>query len=219
MPDEPYRPAHQLVKWLTILLVAYAAIHLAALASGWLEIDLLQRAADEEITDAEAEASDQRQALIGLAQLGSLIALIVLFCLWIPRANRNARAIGATGMRFTPRWCVIWYVIPIMSLFRPYQAMKEIWMASAPADATPWQQRATSPVLGVWWALWLTSIVTGQLSFRLTMWAEDLDGYLMASWASFAGSAVDLALAIAAMLVVRGIHDMQERSRYTTVFD
>ncbi|MHC5053008.1 MAG: DUF4328 domain-containing protein, partial [Planctomycetota bacterium] len=147
MRDEPYRPADQLVKWLTILLVANAVIGVIALWSGWLEIDLIERAADEEISDEEADASDQRQGLIGLAQVGILIALIVLFCLWIPRANRNARALGATGMRFTPRWCVIWYLIPIMNLFRPYQAMKEIWKASVPNEATPWQHRPASPIL------------------------------------------------------------------------
>ena len=163
--------------------------------------------------------NDLRQGLIGLVQGGTYIALVVLFCLWIPRANRNARALGATGMRFTPRWCVIWYVIPIMNLFKPYQAMKEIWMASVPADATPWQQRAASPLLGWWWALWLASGVAGRLSFRLSWRAEELDEILRASWATFVADALDIPLAIVAMLLVRGIHARQEYSRTTTVFD
>jgi hypothetical protein len=136
MRDPIYRPSHRLVKWMTILLVANAVICLAALWSGWLEIDLIERAVEEEITDAETEANDLRQGMIGLAQFGTRITLIVLICIW-PRANRNARALGATGMRFTPGWCVGWYFVPIMNLFRPYQAMKEIWMASVPSDATP----------------------------------------------------------------------------------
>ncbi len=52
MLDQPYRAAGQLVKWMTILLVANAVICLVALVSGWLEIDLLERAAYGEITDA-----------------------------------------------------------------------------------------------------------------------------------------------------------------------
>jgi hypothetical protein len=71
----------------------------------------------------------------------------------------------------------------------------------------------------VWWALWLASSVAGQLSFRFTMTAEDLDETLRASWATFASDAVDIPLAMVAMLVVRGIHAMQERRRCTTVFD
>jgi hypothetical protein len=218
MRDSVYLPAGGLVKWLTILLVAKAVIGVVALWSGWLEIELIERAA-EGISDDEADANDQRQGLIGVAQFGMLIALIVLFCLWIPRANRNARALGATGMRFTPRWCVIWYVIPIMNLFRPYQAMKEIWKASVPNEATPWQNREASGILPLWWTLWLASGFAGRLAWKLSTRAEDLDEILRGSWATFVADAVDIPLAVVAMLLVRGIHAMQERSRYTTAFD
>lgn len=219
MPDEPYRSAVRLVKWLTILLAAEATLGLLALWSGWLEIELLERLSHEEVTEAEAGASDLRQGLIGLAQLGLLIALVVLFCLWIPRANRNARALGAGGMRFTPRWCVIWYVIPILNLFRPYQAMKEIWQASVPGDATAWRERTAPPILPLWWALWLISGFAGQLALRLSMRAVELEDILRGSWATLFADAVDIPLALAAMRLVRDIHAMQERRRTTTVFD
>ncbi|MHC4817668.1 MAG: DUF4328 domain-containing protein, partial [Planctomycetota bacterium] len=214
-----YRSAKELVKWMTILLVAHAVTCLVAVGSGWLEINLLERIGEGEYTDAEIEANDLRQSLIILVQAATLITLIVLFCLWTPRANRNARALGATGMQFTPRWCVIWYLIPIMNLFKPYQAMKEIWLASTPADATPWQQRVASPLLGWWWALWLVSGVAARASFRFSWRAESLDEYLTASRITLVSDAVDIPLAIVAMLLVRRIHAMQERSRYTTAFE
>jgi len=248
MLDEPYRSAEQLVKWLTILLVANAVICLLAVWSGWREMETVERIAEieaqleeledelwEEIPEDELEWETPEGAptqswvdayvttggvlvlLIGLGQVCVGIALIVLFCLWIPRANRNARALGATGMRFTPRWCVIWYLIPIMHLFRPYQAMKEIWMASDPSGGTPWQQREVSLILPLWWTLWLISSFASQAAYGWPLQPED--DPIRATGATIFADAVDIPLAIVAMLLVRNIHRMQEHSRTTTVFD
>ncbi|MHC4974407.1 MAG: DUF4328 domain-containing protein [Planctomycetota bacterium] len=174
MSDEPYRPAERLVKWLTILLVAYAVFCLMAAWFGWqamreVEAELAELQAereqdDELIVDGEPTQSfvhayilPGELTLAFLGQFGAGIALIVLFCLWIPRANRNARALGATGMVFSPRSCVIWYLIPILNLFVPYLAMKEIWLASDPSGA--WQRRKASLLLPLWWGLFLLSIL------------------------------------------------------------
>jgi len=242
MLDEPYRSASQLVKWLTILLVAHAVFCLLAAWLGWREMETAERLSEVEAAAAEPEAQLEEQIqeefqenewteswvdaeivpaeeiLVPLGQVGVLIALIVLFCLWIPRANRNARALGATGMRFTPRWCVIWYLIPIMNLFRPYQAMKDIWLASDPAGGTPrWQQRRVSPILPLWWTLWLVSSFASNAAYGWTWQPEDEP--LRATGATVFSDVVDIPLAIVAMLLVRNIHGMQEHSRTTTIFD
>lgn len=242
MLEEPYRPATKLVKWLTVLLVAHAVICFLAAILGWTEMRAADQRADlePEVTDIEAELereideleagfepegeeswvdADETEPLTGedilvLLQAWVAIALIVLFCLWIPRANRNARALGAQGMQFTPRWCVIWYLIPIMNLFRPYQAMKEIWLASNPSGR--WQQRDVSPLLPLWWALWLISNFASQAAYG---WLQSDDDPLRVTGAMVFSDAVDVPLAIVAMLLVRQIHARQEHSRYTTVFD
>ena len=69
----------------------------------------------------------------------------ILVLTWIHRANHNARQLGADDMRFTPGWAVGWYFVPIAWFWKPYQAMKEIWLASAnPSD---WRGRPVSPLL------------------------------------------------------------------------
>jgi hypothetical protein len=77
----------------------------------------------------EVDVSDF-QGIIAILQLVNLVVLIVLFCIWIYRANSNARQLGATDMQFSPGWSVGWYFIPIANLWKPYQAMCEIWRAS-----------------------------------------------------------------------------------------
>src|SRR5690606_28980720 len=88
------------------------------------------------------------------------------------RAGHNARAIGAEGMKISPGWAVGWYFIPIATLWKPYQAMKEIWQASH--SPTDWEKRDSGPFLAIWWVLWIVSNGLGQALFRMSMRAEEI---------------------------------------------
>ena len=91
---------------------------------------------------------------------------------------------------------------------------------SDPSGGTPrWQQRAASPLLAWWWALWLVSGAAGLLALRAWVPTEDWDELRRAARATFASDSMNIPCAIVTLLVVRSIHGMQERSRYTTVFD
>ena len=74
--------------------------------------------------------NDNRTLLIAVVAMLVNIATIVVFLIWINRANKNSRALGAQNMQFTPGWCVGWWFIPIASLWKPYQAVREIWKTS-----------------------------------------------------------------------------------------
>ena len=94
-------------------------------------------------------------ALAATALVGFVTAILVLN--WIHRAAYNARQLGATWMEFTPGWAVGWYFIPIASLWKPYQAMKEIWLAShSPSRASKGDEDRPA-LLPLWWGLWLVT--------------------------------------------------------------
>jgi len=88
-----------------------------------------------------------------IVMAGAAVASAVLVLVWIHRANYNARALGATGLKMTPGWAVGWYFVPIAWFWKPYQAMKEIWQASI--DPKHWWRQGGSPLLSWWWGLWL----------------------------------------------------------------
>lgn len=77
----------------------------------------------------------------------------ILVCIWTYRANSNVRALGATGLRFSPGWAVGWHFVPIAWFWMPFSVMREIWRASASPDE--WRRQPGSALLGWWWALWL----------------------------------------------------------------
>jgi len=55
------------------------------------------------------------------------IFLGVIFLRWIYRTNKNLHVLSSEHMTFSPGWSLGWYFIPVANLFKPYQAMKEIW--------------------------------------------------------------------------------------------
>ena len=96
-----YRSAAGLVGLLTLLLACGVILDLAAAGADSMQIDLIRRAmAGEEITEKMADANDARQGLIGIAQLALFILTTIFFCIWIHRANRNARAFGTDDCRW-----------------------------------------------------------------------------------------------------------------------
>ena len=95
--------------------------------------------------------------------------------------------------------------------------MKEIWRASTPADGTQWRQHRVPLILPLWWALWLASLLAYCVAHGWP-W-EGYDDSWRATGATIFADAIDVPLAIVAMLLVRNIHRTQEHSRTTTVFD
>lgn len=56
-------------------------------------------------------------------------------------------------MFISPGWAVGWYFVPFANLFKPLQAMKEIWLESNRAG-TSYESRG-SAILGWWWGLFV----------------------------------------------------------------
>ena len=142
-----YAPPSGRARAAIILLALTILVNLAAIGSDANEISLLGRLdRGEFVSQDEIDASDNRQAVFGALQFLVLIGAAIPFLMWVHRVARNARALGARDLRFSPGWAVGWYLVPIMQLFRPYQAMKEIWLASDPnVPVSTAEQRARKP--------------------------------------------------------------------------
>jgi hypothetical protein len=127
--------------------------------------------------------------------------------MWIYRANYNARQLGATGMTFTPGWAVGWYFIPIANLWKPYQAMKEIWKASAaPAH---WNDQPRGSIWPWWWGSFLFNNILNHAALRMGLRADGLPEIIAASTLSVIADAVDVVSTSVALVLVGQIYRMQ----------
>jgi hypothetical protein len=156
-----------------------------------------------------AESEDPGQALagagVGLLLIVSMVLGTVFFLMWFHRAAANARTFGREGLKFTPGWCVGWWFIPIANLFKPFQAMREVWLASDPqvGNEAPgaWSQVAAPGLLSAWWGTFVIGNVLNNLSGRME---EE-------PTSSLVGLAGTIVLAVCAFFAVRIIRELDRR--------
>ena len=112
-----------------------------------------------------------------LAGIYTISYFIVFFIggMWIYRINYNARCLGAKEMRYTPGWSVGWYFIPIVHLWKPYQAMKEIYLKTYNLNIEVSNINNVPGFFPLWWTFWLLGTFAGQIQFRLgtALWTSN----------------------------------------------
>lgn len=201
-----YRDLGKLGSVLVIMLFIDIGTSVISMVSDAMEISLLSQYLETgEYVQAEFEANDMRQGLIGVWILGYMIATLIVFGKWIYRAAANAHLTAPDFMETPAGWCVGWYFIPVMNLFKPFQAMREIWQASTASPGQDPGDLGTPGFLRLWWGMWLLSGILGQISFRLVMHDESFETYLIADYLTIGESVVAIFLALTAITLVKQV--------------
>jgi hypothetical protein len=202
--------------WTVRLLYLQIAISVIAIITGTIEYSVLRDIRDGNFaTQAEmirvAEANDGRQAIVGILQVLIFVGSGIWILRWIYVACANARDLAANPMQFTPGWAVGWYFVPLAFLWKPYQAMKEIWRVSAnPRDPS---LVPDSPLLSSWWFFFIVVSLSGNASFRMSLRAEEIGELLALNLVTRISDFAGIPLAILLIAMVRRIHDNQELAR------
>jgi len=205
-----YRDISALASSLKTSLKIYVAISTIGLWFTWSQVQLLQEiASGTTVSDVEAAASDLRQAVIGSLQVLILIVVGILFLRWTYFSNRNASSLGAYDLEFTPGWAVGWYFIPVAMLWKPYQALKEVFKASHPDFTDDWRDAPHPDVLPLWWALWILVSFVGSVLLRTSLDAETLNEIVASSWLMLGSEALDLPLGIVVIALVSKLQAWQ----------
>jgi hypothetical protein len=216
-PASGFRDPGTLTRSLKLFLYLGIALGAVSLGSQLLELQLLNdMQAGRSPAPGAADSNDLRQQIVAGLRFVIFVVLIVLFCIWIYRANHNARQLGAADMQFSPGWAVGWYFIPIANLWKPYQAMREIWQVSA--NPAHWQQQPRGSILPLWWTFFLLSGFLGNASFRLSLRAKTLPDLILAGTVSAASDAVDIVSTAIALVLVTQIFRMQMARRAADAF-
>ena len=208
-----FRDPTVLTTWTRRLLYAYVAFSLVA---AWRHAgELLGGGGPESLAAllADTPLLDSLARLVGavwdiVEPIAASVIPAILVLVWTHRANYNARQLGAFDMAFSPGWAVGWHFIPIAWFWKPYQAMREIWQASAgPAN---WKRQAGSPLLAWWWALWILTRWGAFVASDLTARSLDAAKAEMADAViGFSVATLNLPLTLILLAIIRGVHQMQ----------
>jgi hypothetical protein len=152
---------------------------------------------------------------VAIPMLVMMIVCVVVVGMWIYRASANAHALS-DEMTISPGWAVGWYFVPIMYWFRPYQAMREIWLASH--FRGNWHGEPAPAILGWWWGLWVVSNILGSISFRLSMSLEDGASLDLVTVLDIASSALSVPLSLTLIAIMRQTAQAQDAARHEETF-
>jgi hypothetical protein len=176
---------------------------------------LLERAtmAGAQITVEEATSNDTRINLLAVAKISAYLLCAVAFVVWMHRAHGNLGSLGAERLEYTPGWAVGSWFVPFLNLVRPYQIVREVWLASNPKfvgdKGWRWRNGQVGPLLGIWWASWLLTNFMGVGVAQFTGASRELPHLRDASYVIAAQQLMFAASAALAIALVRGIDNRQ----------
>lgn len=212
---DQYKDPTSLYKWSKILIIISIGMHVVAVASGFMEYQFLTKILDgtyRYINSEElyflAESNDFREMIVGIIQVLLFIIQGIVILMWIYRVNKNLHAFGVKEMNYTPGWAVGWYFIPLLSLWKPYQAMKEIFIKSEGLTDHP--KKNQRYLLPTWWALWIITEVIARILLRNMMKNDlDIDGYVTLSLLFQLSDALEIVLNIVFLLIITAVYKWQ----------
>ena len=92
--------------------------------------------------------------LMSLIYTAAFLVGAVLTLRWYLRSIRNARVLHR-GISISPAWVIWYFVIPVVSLIRPYTMTSELWRSSLQPEG--WKGLKDPAMLRWWWGLVLGS--------------------------------------------------------------
>jgi hypothetical protein len=147
------------------------------------------------------------QALLILGYVVVILTLLVTFLMWVYRTCKNAHALGAANLKYTPGWAVGWFFIPFANIVMPYMVMQEIYKASR--HPIQWRKVPGSKMILAWWILGLGSNVMSRSSVNLEITNASLEQLLFFQQLVIGSHVVDIVVSGLLFLIVTEISDYQ----------
>ena len=152
----------------------------------------------------DAVHADSVMAAVGVVQLVSLTATVVVYLVWFYRVRINAEVFDPFGHEMGRAWTGWGWFVPLVNLWFPRRIMLNTWDASRPAGS-----RTSHGLVNAWWAMWIITLVVGRAGFVSYREAETVvDLYVAAGDVLFA-DVTGLVAAVLAVLVVLRLTRMQ----------
>ena len=212
--NEKAYKTERLTKILIASLVVYGLTLAGLLFAEWSQLGLLNSMSlGEHFDDEELLAMERRVGLWALLYLLVFFVTIIFFLRWTFITKKRAATFTRQKFEISPGWSVGWYFIPVAWLWKPYQAIKETFHASAPAELTKNHSFATPAILPIWWALWLVSSVMGNISAMFGMRPQTIGDVIFATKMTLFAHVLGILVTVAAIAVVRLLHEWQSQKQ------
>ncbi len=236
--DHPALPYERSVRELrTRARIAVGALGVTMLARAWdiggraWSIALLKSfVAADEVGQAsimgDLESADRLVNFGAIVINSMLLVTAIAFLFWVHRLVTLTRALGGQGLRWTPGQAVWGFLIPILSLVRPFQVLRDVQQALEPEEIESPAPRVDPSALtdyrsvalvmppaakelprffiGAWWGSFVMTNLVSRLA-TIGTFSKGAEGVIWRyDWAIVAGVLAVVAAGLA-IRVVRGL--------------
>jgi hypothetical protein len=199
------KPNGQRAKNAIIFIWIILVLDVLSLISGYFQYDLLSTVANGGfISPVQATFNDLREQIIAILYLLASIVSAITFIQWFRRAYFNLH-LHVEYLLHPEGWAAGSWFVPIVSFYRPYQIMKELYEESIELL----EKRGihipniSMNYISVWWAFWILSSIFGQIILRITLKSNTVDDYIFTTICSMIQDIVNIPLALLAIQVIK----------------
>lgn len=232
--DRPVAELHRRAKLAVVALVATSLGHVGDAAVRQVGISAIrdyQAAAGDEVVQSfvEARVTSAETYADGSVVLGYALLLVTAlsFLRWVRQLVLLTRVLGGRWLPWTPRQATWAFLLPVVSLFRPYQVLRDVQRELDPSEILPPEVRLDregggdyrspalvlppvakalpSAFLGLWWGLFVSMNVLSRVVASKMDDADSLPRLVSAYQAEVALDVLAIAAAFFAVRVVRSL--------------
>lgn len=211
---EPLKPNAGRAKTAIILLWIVMALDLIDAIFGYMKYQRLQTATyGDYLNEEEVTANDILEALLGLVYMVAFIISIVMFIRWFRRAYYNLH-LKTEYLKYSEGWAAGAWFVPVLSLFRPYEIMKELYVETdriLVERAENYTSKNNNTVIGFWWALWIISSFIGNIIFRSSLDDQTINGMINDTQINIVLSLISIPLGLLAIKLVKDYSQMETK--------
>ncbi len=199
------KPNGQRAKNAIIFIWIILVLDVLSLISGYFQYDLLKTVVNGGfISPVQATLNDLREQIIAILYLLASIFSAIKFIQWFRRAYFNLH-LHVDYLLHPEGWAAGSWFVPIVSFYRPYQIMKELYEESIELL----EKRGiripdiSMSYISIWWAFWILSSIFGQIILRITLKSNTVDDYIFTTICSMIQNIVNIPLALLAIQVIK----------------
>lgn len=199
------RPNHQRAQLAIIMIYVVMLIDGISFLSSTMQLELLYQIQDGvSLQEDVISNNDLREQIVGIVYLIAFVFSVVVFIKWFRRAYYNLH-IRTRNCEHTEGWAAGCWFVPILSLFRPFQIMVEMWEKTTNLIATQKNilLSKSKAIISIWWALWLVSNYLGKYILKKAFNSVTVDDLVDQTIISMVDCSISIVLAIVTIMMIR----------------
>jgi len=169
---------------------------------------------DNTLMMQKAEAHDLREGIVALVFVINSIVCIISFLRWTYKSSRISHLSGAKDLKFSPGWSVGWFFIPIATLWKPFQAFKQIYQVSIQVD--DWKNVSIPSEARWWWGLFILTGIVNNLILRFYL-SQDIYSYSSIFIIEIIVSALEVVEILIIVKLVKGISQRYNSNDFQSI--